>query len=40
MPKYIIKRMLIGFVTLFVLASVTFFSDEGDAGITIFPGEV
>lgn len=25
MPKYIIKRVLIGFVTLFVLASVTFF---------------
>ena len=32
MPKYIIKRMLIGFVTLFVLASVTFFLMKATPG--------
>ena len=32
MPKYIIKRVLIGFVTLFVLASVTFFLMKATPG--------
>ena len=32
MPKYIIKRALIGFVTLFVLASVTFFLMKATPG--------
>ena len=32
MPKYIIKRVLIGFVTLFVLASVTFFLIKATPG--------
>lgn len=32
MPKYIIKRVLIGFVTLFVLASVTFFLMKATLG--------
>lgn len=32
MPKYIIKRVLIGFVTLFVLASITFFLMKATPG--------